>query len=123
MMQRQSVAIEPTSSSAQQRPCGIRCSSQFTKRWAAARTRFATAAVRNKTKDHAIANAETLYIGSQLDDLSGGFMAQHHGHRPRTRSVDDRQIRVAQTGRKYTHTKLSRAGRRELDRFNDQRLR
>ena len=122
MMQRDAVGIAPALFAAQQGAGDIGRNAGLTKCWAAAGARDATSAAWNEIEDHAITHAEALYIGPQLDDFATGFVAQHHGRRPDARSVDDGQIRVAQTRCQHTHAKLSRAGRRKLDRFNDQWL-
>ncbi len=121
-MQRDAVGIEPAFFAAEQGAGEIGRNPRFAKCWAAAGARDATSAAWNEIEDHTIPYAEALYIGPQLDDFATGFVAQHHGRRPGARSVDDGQIRVAQTRCQHTHAELSRAGRRELDRLNDQWL-
>jgi hypothetical protein len=80
MVQRHAIGVKPAASAAEQGTCGIGRRSRFAKWCAAADTRSATAAVRDEREDHAIADLEVFYIGSQLDDLAGGFVAEHHGH-------------------------------------------
>src|SRR5271156_136735 len=97
MLQRNALSIVPAASAGEQGACGIGYSSRFAKRCPAARTWWATAAVGHEGEDYAIADTKALYLGAELDDLARGFVAQHHGHRPGTRSIDDRQIGVTQT--------------------------
>ena len=123
MLQRHALGIVPAPSATEQSACGIGHSSRFAQRCAAARTRWATAAVGHKGEDYAIADTKALHLAPELDDLARGFVSQHHGHRPGTRSINNRQIRVAQTRRKHAYTKLPGAWRCKLHSFYDQGLR
>ena len=64
---------------------------------------------------HVIVDLQIGHAFTQLDDNPGRLVPQRHRHGSRAVPVDDRQVRVAQTGRRDLDQDLSQAWRRQID--------
>jgi hypothetical protein len=72
----------------------------------------AVAAAWHEDHDDVIAELNAGDTLAERLDYSRCFMTEHHGDRPRPVSIDDGQVRVAETGGGDAHQHFASAGRR-----------
>lgn len=75
----------------------------------------AKAATGHEHDDHVVALAEITDTGTHFHDHTRAFVAQRDRGGPRSRTVDDRQVRMAEPRRADPHQHLVLAGRIERD--------
>src|SRR5712672_4718960 len=87
------------------------------------RARITVTATRHERSDDVIADFETLHPGSNGKHNACAFVAEHHRHGPRPVAVDDRQIRMTESGGADFEQHFARPGRIQVELYDLQRLR
>ncbi len=111
----------PVALAGQQGTGGIRRRARLAQGGAPAGAGIAVAAGRDEGKHHLVARLEVGHTVTALDYFASGFMAEHHRHHPRARTVDHRQVGMAQAGGAHPHQQFAGTGRVQLQGLDAQR--
>src|SRR5687767_10652452 len=78
----------------EQRARAVRCGATLAECGTSAGATRARAARRNKGEHDAIVRLEITHARADVADDAARLVAEHHRHRPRSRTVDRREVRV-----------------------------
>src|SRR5579859_2064096 len=98
----------------------VRCRSRFTESRAAFGAGYTVAAARHEYHHDVVADLEVIDVTAQPLHDAGGLVAQRHRHRSRSVAVDDREVRVTETGGDDLHQNLAGAGGIQVHSLNGQ---
>ena len=101
--------------------CAVGARAGLAQRRTSGRARAAVTAGGNKGKNHVVVNGEICYSRTDLDDITSCFMSENHRQRTWTLTVDDRQVRMAEPGRRNADANFARPGRGKVYCFNLER--